>query len=464
MYKTHNFGYEHDVGGDIMNLYTEQRKLHEQQQQEPKLKQYLEKQKNLQYWEYKADALVVALSMKGLMNVDQMRCGVENLEGHQGMEYYERWVLSVIRILTNSKVIERKELEQILGINKELYDEKFAEKQLFQAGDIVQVKSEHENIPFRRPHLRTPGYLYGTLGVVVKVVGKFKNPELLAYKEEGPKQYLYTIRFKQKDLWPEYNGSDLDTIDVEIYQHWLQSVNSKKNEEIKKLLQDFQPVDVQEKVQEIQGHQHLPRKIVEANAVLKEGEPQNGEMLCNALCQVLFDKKVLEPQELQKIITKCENLGNKNEGARIVARAWTKPDFKEKLLQNANKALEEEFEEIRGSNPNTPTELIVHENTDNVHNVIVCTLCSCYPKSILGMSPSWYKSRTYRARIVREPRRVLQEFGCHIDQNKQIRVHDSTADTRYMVLPQRPKGTENLSEEELIQMVTRDGMLGVALI
>ena len=144
-------------------------------------------------------------------------------------------------------------------------------------------------------------------------------------------------------------------------------------------------------------------------------------------------------------------------GGRVVARAWTDADFRKRLIENGTKACEELGLDV------APMRLVVVENTPQVHNVIVCTLCSCYPRPLLGIPPDWYKSRNYRSRMVREPRTVLKEFGLEIRDEIQIRVHDSTADMRYMVLPMRPAGTAGWNEEKLASLVNRDSMIGVAL-
>ncbi len=144
-------------------------------------------------------------------------------------------------------------------------------------------------------------------------------------------------------------------------------------------------------------------------------------------------------------------------GARVVARAWVDPAFKQRLIANGTKACEELGLEI------PQLKLVVVENTPQTHNVIVCTLCSCYPRVLLGIPPDWYKSRNYRSRMVREPRKVLTEFGLTILKSVSIRVHDSTADMRYLVLPMRPAGTEGWSEKRLAALVNRDSMIGVAL-
>ena len=146
-------------------------------------------------------------------------------------------------------------------------------------------------------------------------------------------------------------------------------------------------------------------------------------------------------------------------GSRVVARAWADPDFKRRLLENGSAACEE-----LGITMYDDTRLIVHENTETVHNVVVCTLCSCYPRPVLGLPPDWYKNRQYRTRVVREPRAVLREFGTVIPEDVQIRVHDSNANMRYLILPRRPAGTEGMSEKDLADLVTRDTMIGVATV
>jgi len=144
-------------------------------------------------------------------------------------------------------------------------------------------------------------------------------------------------------------------------------------------------------------------------------------------------------------------------GAQVVAKAWVDASFKERLLKNGTAACEEIGLEIPA------LKLVAVENTPQVHNVVVCTLCSCYPRVLLGIPPDWYKSRNYRSRMVREPRDVLKEFGVQVPESVSIRVHDSTADMRYIVLPMRPKGTEGWDEAKLATLVTRDSMIGVAL-
>ena len=172
-----------------------------------------------------------------------------------------------------------------------------------------------------------------------------------------------------------------------------------------------------------------------------------------ALRELLIEAGHYTAEEEQAVIAAMQGASPEN-GAKIVARAWTDPAYRDRLLEDGGAALRELGFDI------TPYEFTVMENTDEVHNVIVCTLCSCYPRSLLGMSPAWYKSRNYRARVIREPRKVLSEFGVGLDEDVEVRVHDSTAELRYMVLPQRPAGTDDWSEEKRAALVTRDSLIG----
>ena len=179
------------------------------------------------------------------------------------------------------------------------------------------------------------------------------------------------------------------------------------------------------------------------------------ELLELAVRALLVEKGIVSPDEIRQAIEAMDSRGEEL-GARIVARAWVDTDFRSRLIASGDEAVREFGIDMR------PTELCVVEDTDTVHNMIVCTLCSCYPRPILGIPPAWYKRKDYRARAVREPRSVLAEFGTHPEAHKEVRVHDSNADLRYLVLPQRPAGTEGWSEAELARLVTRDSMIGVA--
>ncbi len=180
------------------------------------------------------------------------------------------------------------------------------------------------------------------------------------------------------------------------------------------------------------------------------------QILGVAMKELLIDKGVVTADEVRAAIERRDSITPAN-GAKVVAKAWTDPAYKQRLLENGNKAIQEVGSQM------ATTHLVAVENKPGLHNVIVCTLCSCYPRDLLGIPPSWYKSRDYRARVVREPRAVLAEFGTTLPNETEIRVHDSTADMRYLVIPQRPDGTEGMSEEQLAELVTRDSMIGVSL-
>jgi nitrile hydratase subunit alpha len=175
-----------------------------------------------------------------------------------------------------------------------------------------------------------------------------------------------------------------------------------------------------------------------------------------SLRELLLEKGILTNE---RVDAEVENMRQRTpeRGAKVVARAWVDADFRKRLLENGTKACEELALDIPA------LKLVVVENTPQVHNAIVCTLCSCYPRMLLGIPPDWYKSRNYRSRMVSEPRAVLAEFGLAIPEKTQIRVHDSSADMRYMVLPMRPAGTDGWSEERLAALVNRDSMIGVAV-
>ena len=172
-----------------------------------------------------------------------------------------------------------------------------------------------------------------------------------------------------------------------------------------------------------------------------------------ALRELLIDAGHYTAEEEQAVISAMQGASPSN-GASIVVRAWTDPEYKKRLLDNGASAIRELGFELE------PYEFTVMENTPEVHNVIVCTLCSCYPRSLLGMSPAWYKSKSYRSRIVRQPRAVLAEFGVQLEDDVDVRVHDSTAELRYMILPQRPAGTDDWPAEQLAELITRDSLIG----
>jgi nitrile hydratase len=190
-----------------------------------------------------------------------------------------------------------------------------------------------------------------------------------------------------------------------------------------------------------------------------DGEERDLALRVKALEQILVDKGLVDSAAIDVFVDQYENKIGPRNGARVVARAWTDPAYKRRLLEMPTSAIAElGYSGLQGEN------MAVVENTDRVHNMIVCTLCSCYPWPVLGLPPVWYKSAPYRSRAVKDPRGVLREFGVELPADVEVRVWDSSAEMRYMVLPRRPAGTEGLTEEQLAARVTRDGMIGTALV
>jgi nitrile hydratase len=468
----------HDLGGSLSELHAPIDRA----------------EKPYQQWEIAVHALVGLLSKKGLMTVDELRRGIEDLpeEAYKNLSYYEKWAASTAAIQMERGTIQQADLDRVLG--KPLKEEPAR----FKEGDIVRVKRENAAVRIRKPHLRTPGYIFGVVGVVEReCVGMAPNPEAEAFRQELPRQPLYRVRFRQADVWDLYSGSPEDTLDIEIYQAWLEAASEQDLQQQQQQSQQRREQehdhhhshahshdhahdhDGQHGVIDHGDHVHEARTTVEQNAVDKEGaDDAERRRFPEALVEVFKQKGIVTAEEVRSSVEEMDNKGKKGLGAVLVAKAWTDPDFKDKLLKNAGAAAAElgisssnftpkttpaSPEQNAGAGPPgiSGTILTAVANTEKVHNLVVCTLCSCYPVAVLGMSPAWYKSRAYRARAVREPRKVLEDFGTHVRDDVAIRVHDSTADMRYIVVPQRPEGTEGWSEEQLRSLVTRDSMVGV---
>ena len=202
-------------------------------------------------------------------------------------------------------------------------------------------------------------------------------------------------------------------------------------------------------------HDHHGKPIKEDET----GEGPNQHHLMNlAMQELLQDQNLITADDIRSKIEKFED-DYPNRGAKVVARAWTDADFMKRLLEDANPVIED-----MGIDLEHASRIIAIENTAEVHNVIVCTLCSCYPRTLLGQPPTWYKSRSYRSRVIFEPRAVLKEFGTEIDDNVVIRTHDSNADMRYIVIPMRPGGTDNWSQEQLEAIISRDSLVGITVL
>jgi nitrile hydratase len=196
--------------------------------------------------------------------------------------------------------------------------------------------------------------------------------------------------------------------------------------------------------QESADHQHAPSDIA---------------LRVKALETVLTEKNLVDPSVLDEVVDRYENRIGPQNGAKVVAKAWVDSDYKARLLDDGTAAIGEL--DLLGTEGE---HMVVVENTAEVHNLVVCTLCSCYPWPTLGLPPTWYKSSSFRARAVKEPREVLRDFGLEVSDETEIRVWDSTAEMRYLVLPRRPEGAEDMNESELADVVTRDSMIGVAIL
>ena len=197
-------------------------------------------------------------------------------------------------------------------------------------------------------------------------------------------------------------------------------------------------------------HRHPPQPDLEDTPLAYH------QVLQMAVASLLIEKGIFSANDMRAQIEHMDAIGPAR-GSRLVARAWTDDGFRERLLADSKAAAAELGIDLG------PIPILVMENTPETHNLVVCTLCSCYPRFLLGLPPDWYKSRSYRSRAVREPRQVLAEFGTEIGPDIDIRIHDSTADMRYMILPMRPAGTEGMSEEKLACLVTRDSLIGVTM-
>ena len=202
--------------------------------------------------------------------------------------------------------------------------------------------------------------------------------------------------------------------------------------------------------------QKLPNKYDESS---HSHVPPDIALRVKALETVLAEKNLIDPAVLDEVVDRYKNKVGPQNGARVIARAWVDSDYKRRLLEDGSSAIAE-----LGLLGQQGEHMVVVENTQDIHNLVVCTLCSCYPWPTLGLPPTWYKSSAYRSRAVLEPRSVLREFGVNLAESVEVRVWDSTAEMRYLVLPKQPVGTEHLKEVDLSKLVTRDSMIGVAVL
>jgi nitrile hydratase len=505
--KVHNKGrLSHDVGGDLTLFGGPIQNIKASDKPEE------EGGAALQAWEQQCHALMAVLGSKQILSSDQLRFAIEGLTQSQytTWTYYEKWSAAMTTILLDQGMITHDELRLALfGPEQPQSSDKMPAAR-FQSGDLVRVL-DYKNkggIEWRRPHIKTPGYIYGVVGTVQDVCGTFGDPSFKCLGLEAPQVWLYRVSFQMKDLWPEHESSmSKDVVSVEVYEQWLESTSATGGHAFENIMlfdhkddgrdcahahqdhdhdshhdhdahhethQDHHDHDSHHDHDHDTHHEHEPhhsddhsgdhshdpRPSVEERAVRVEGPPRPGKELHKALMNILLDRNIVTEAEVRKMSEGLDTAGENLTGASLVVQAWLDLDFQKRLLLDPTKAALEIG--INTSNPNAPTVLSVVQNTPNVHNLVVCTLCSCYPSGLLGIAPSWYKSSEFRARAVREPRTILKEFGTTVLE-KSIQVHDSTADHRYLVLPERPEGTEGWSAEELRALVTRDCMIGVTI-
>eukprot|EP00127_Corallochytrium_limacisporum_P007022 Clim_evm30s240 gene=Clim_evmTU30s240 len=466
---------QHDVGGNV-------KKLEDPQGEEEDLKELIEFAASHEYsdWEKRMHALVVCLGLKKIMNWSQFRRTIEGLhpDVYNRVTYYEKWAAAASNILTERGLLTQEEINESLGPLSEVAAVATGEKPQFEVGDKVVVRREDFRTRWRRPHARTPGYIFGCSGVIERYCGAFNDPQAEWFGVKGAMP-CYRVRFSMKDIWTppgvQTDTNENDTIDVEIFQNWLIPAAKAGSEKAIDSVQ-MKPEDSTEFVTEgthTHGHKdhgdhvHEARAQVETTALDREtghGKAMDRPLalLAQRLLTLCDQHGIVTAADIAEALENVSNAGEKTNSRLLVVRAWTDPEFKALLLRDPLQACKDLKLVKPDFDPHT--RLTCLESTNDVHNVVVCTLCSCYPVWLLGMSPSWYKSRSYRARIVLEPRRVLRElFGVTIPAEKKVRVHDSTAELRYFVLPQRPVGTDGWTEEELLKVVTRDSMIGTGV-
>lgn len=431
-------------------------------------------------WEKLTHALLLTLIRKKRFSADELRRGIEGLEPplYARLSYYEKWAFSMLLGMIERGILSRREIEAAyIEAGLEGGDES-SKNAVFAVGDVVVIKPEALHRRWRKPHLRTPGYLFGAKGVITEIIGRFEDPSFsafrdqLASKKEGVKddydqrlrQPLYRVRFAADQVkhyaedclaqkQPQRSAShDNIFVFADVFHPWLArastattTTTSGGGEEERVTLHTKPIVNFVEH----DGHRHGDRREIEQTALDREQKQQFlVQPLAEVLIALLCRKGITSMQELRAAVERIDSLTHRGEGAadnggggvklgqKIVARAWVDPAFKAELLRDPRTAVLKAFG-VHTSNyqvqldasthpsaaakrphakyPHGHTELRVIEATDAVHPLVVCTLCSCYPSAILGTSPSWYKSSLYRAAAVRMPRQLLREqFGLDV--------------------------------------------------
>lgn len=362
---------------------------------------------------------LLARAKLGRWGVDASRRCLEAAPRAEQLRYYERWCFAVTTLLIETGVLSNEEVESRLaalrgGSQEARRSEAFAD------GARVRVLHDNPAARWRTPHLRAPRYAQGAVGTVERCAGTFDAPEERAYLTQGVSERLYRVAFAHAQLFPHAAPSS-DAVVVELFERWL--------------------VDADDAVQEA---------------------PHTGsvyEALLSVVKALLIEKGVLTQADIDAHIAAVAAVAQQGAalGGRLVAAAWCDAAFRTRLLTDAHAAAAE-----LGISTAGIARLIVLPNSPDVHNLVVCTLCSCYPRPILGPPPEWYRSWAYRQRCVTEPRAVLAEWGVALPAGARVAVHDSTADCRYLVLPERPAGTDGWSEAQLAALVSSESMVGVA--
>ncbi|KAA6418792.1 MAG: nitrile hydratase subunit alpha [Trebouxia sp. A1-2] len=432
--------------------------------------------KPVKYWEYQVHALSSLLVGGGKVRPGEMRRAIEFMPvtAFSTKSYYEKWASAIATTMIERGTITQPELDEAMGISTE------EPPVLYKPGSYVRCKPEDAAVRYRKPHLR---YLYGVVGRIdTPTIGYLEEPDIDAFHYvEGPRQPVYRVVFYQKDLWEGYNGTDDDNLEIEIWQSWLLPSSEKEFKEQQanriKAPEGFHQRNKghehDHEHEHEHGHKHEERTKVEMDAIKAEGDDAEKARLIQCLIKILTAKGVVSAADITGHIEELESYGSRGLGPRVVAKAWTDPEFKKRLLEDGVAGVTELGISAEGwlpkggvTEPNGQLSgiiLKVVENKPGIHHLLVCTLCSCYPISVLGMAPSWYKARSYRARSVRDPRAVLKEFGLELPKETIIQVLDSNADSRFLSIPLRPEGTEGWTEDQLQALVTRDSIVGVGL-
>ena len=394
-------------------------------------------------WEASVIAGILTTISAGLYNVDQFREGIDELEplSYLTLGYYGRWLHTLEVNCVQSGVFSAEDLEgriQALASGAETPAgperrdrRRAAEPDLFRrpqrpahrgpAGLRRRRRVLGRELEGRR-HARIPVYAQGKRGVVLHVHEAFPSPTRTGSAQGEKPEYVYSVAFAGRELWPD---ADEGRRSSSTCGSRISSPPSRRS---------------------AMSGEHAP------------GNPY-AALRTRAIESLLIEKGLLSEQAVDVVVEAYGRDIGPLHGARVVARAWADPAFKGRLLEDATAAAREL--DVGGF---VSEYVRAVENTDTRHNLVVCTLCSCYPWGFLGLPPSWYKSPEYRSRAVREPRAVLREFGVELDEATEIRVWDSSADLRYIVLPQRPGGTEGMAEDELAALVTRESMIGTGLV